>query len=195
MPDNVETVSLTSIMSTLRIAGTCAVLSRDPRAARATALAHLVRQNHGVKMNTAFKCTAFCMGAEMEGSYWRNLLLPHGAPLADHCVFDPNILSMRQCMGTVRDSWKIFNECFEELTFSECARRALLESHRDIGMDVVPVEDLEEWMALMANFYEPIGLDIGLLGEDDDEADDDDDEDEADEDEADDGPYELAPAA
>ena len=193
MPGNVDTVSLSSIMSTVIVAGTCAVLTKNPRSARLTALAHLSSQGH-VDINTAFKCTAFFMGSEIDGISWRNFLLPNGTPLAEHSVFDANTLSMRQCVGTVRDSWKLFNECHDQLSFSQCVCMAILKSHRDIGMDSVPVDDLDQWMALMANFYEPIGLDMGLLEEaaaeeDDDEADDDDD------DEADDGPDEVAPAA
>ena len=192
MPDNVDTVSLWSIFSTVIVAGNCAVMTKNPIAARATALAHLLRQEH-VNRNFAFKCAAFVMGSEIEGISWKNFLLPNGTPLAEHSVFDANTLSMRQCVGTVRDSWKLFNECHDQLSFSQCVCMAILKSHRDIGMDSVPVDDLDQWMALMANFYEPIGLDMGLLEEaaaeeDDDEADDDDDE-------ADDGPDEVAPAA
>ena len=193
MPDNVNTVSLKSIMSTVVAAGTCAVMTKNPRSARLAALVHLARQGHGNNGNTAFKCTCFFMGDEIEGISWKNFLLPNGTPLAEHSEFDSRSLSMRQCVGTVRDSWKLFNECHEELSFSQCVCMAILKSHRDIGMDSVPVDDLNEWMALMANFYEPIGLDMGLLEEaaaeeEDDEADDDDDE-------ADDGHHEVAPAA
>ena len=69
MPDNVDTVSLSSIMTTVVVAGTCAVMTKNPRLARATALAHLLRQGH-VDVNTAFKCTAFFMGAKIEGISW-----------------------------------------------------------------------------------------------------------------------------